>query len=55
MTQKTILSSNGVHRLHHTFFVPKGDIKASLLIVHGMSEHSGRYEDFASFLADNGT
>ncbi|MDO4440813.1 MAG: alpha/beta fold hydrolase [Moraxella sp.] len=54
MTKKTILSSNGIHRLHHTFFVPKGDIKASLLIVHGMSEHSGRYADFANFLADNG-
>ncbi|TWV84881.1 alpha/beta fold hydrolase [Moraxella sp. VT-16-12] len=53
MTQ-IILSSNQVHRLHHTFFVPKGDIKATLLIVHGMSEHSGRYADFAKFLADNG-
>lgn len=53
MTQ-TILSSNGIHRLHHTFFVPKIDIKASLLIVHGMSEHSGRYDKFAKFLADNG-
>ncbi|MDO4897366.1 MAG: alpha/beta fold hydrolase [Moraxella sp.] len=54
MTQKTILSSNGIHRLHHTFFIPKGKIKASLLIVHGMSEHGGRYADFAKFLADNG-
>ncbi|MFA9485792.1 MULTISPECIES: alpha/beta fold hydrolase [unclassified Moraxella] len=53
MTQ-TILSSNGIHRLHHTFFMPKGDIKASLLIVHGMSEHSGRYADFARFLANHG-
>lgn len=51
---QTILSSNQIHRLHHTFFIPKGDIKASLLIVHGMSEHSGRYTDFANFLADNG-
>ena len=54
MTQSIILSSNQIHRLHHTFFVPKGDIKASLLIVHGMSEHSGRYANFAKFLADNG-
>lgn len=54
MTKKTILSSNQIHRLHHAFFVPKGDIKASLLIVHGMSEHSGRYAEFAQFLADNG-
>ncbi|UXZ04365.1 lysophospholipase [Moraxella nasicaprae] len=54
MTSKTILSSNGIHRLHHTFFVPTGEIKASLLIVHGMSEHGGRYAKFAKFLADNG-
>lgn len=53
MTQ-TLLSANQTHPLHHTFFVPKGDIKTSLLIVHGMSEHSGRYADFAQFLADNG-
>ncbi|MDO4895681.1 alpha/beta fold hydrolase [Moraxella sp.] len=54
MTYKPILSSNGIHRLHHTFFIPKGEIKASLLIVHGMSEHGGRYAKFAKFLADNG-
>lgn len=54
MTTKTILSSNGIHRLHHAFFIPQGKIKASLLIVHGMSEHGGRYADFAQFLADNG-
>lgn len=53
MTQ-TILSSNGIHRLHHRFFVPQGEIKATLLIVHGMSEHGGRYANFAQFLADNG-
>lgn len=49
-----ILSSNGVHKLHHTFFVPTGDIVATLLIVHGMTEHSGRYANFAKILADNG-
>ncbi|OOR88106.1 lysophospholipase [Moraxella caviae] len=53
MTQP-ILSSNGVHRLHHTFYTPKDSVKATLLIVHGMCEHSGRYEKFAKFLADNG-
>lgn len=49
-----IMSSNQTHRLHHTFFVPKGKIVATLLIVHGMCEHGGRYADFAKFLADNG-
>lgn len=50
-----ITSSDNTHYLHHTFFEPKnGDVKATLLIVHGMAEHSGRYADFAQFLADNG-
>lgn len=49
-----ILSSDKKHNLHHTFFTPKTDVKATLLIVHGMAEHSGRYADFAQFLADNG-
>lgn len=53
MTQ-VILSSNHIHHLHHTFFIPTGEIRATLLIVHGMSEHGGRYTDFAQFLADNG-
>lgn len=34
--------------------MPQGEIKATLLIVHGMSKHGGRYADFARFLADNG-
>jgi alpha-beta hydrolase superfamily lysophospholipase len=54
-TANSITSSDQTHYLHHTFFEPDNtDIKATLLIVHGMSEHSGRYADFAQFLADNG-
>lgn len=52
-----ILSSDNIHYLHHDFFEPSHEntaVKATLLIVHGMAEHSGRYADFAQFLADNG-
>ncbi|WP_230656168.1 alpha/beta fold hydrolase [Psychrobacter sp. I-STPA10] len=49
-----ILSSDKKHNLHHTFFTPKTDAKATLLIAHGMTEHSRRYTTFAQFLADNG-
>lgn len=52
-----ILSSDNIHYLHHDFFEPSNKdtiIKATLLIVHGMAEHSGRYADFAQFLADQG-
>lgn len=56
-TTKRITSSDTSHYLHHTFFAPTAsatEIKATLLVVHGMSEHSGRYAAFAQFLADNG-
>ena len=52
-----ITSSDNTHYLHHTFFEPIDSdtaITATLLIVHGMAEHSGRYAEFAQFLADNG-
>lgn len=55
-----ITSSDHTHYLHHRFFEPTeasskpNSVKATLLIVHGMSEHSGRYSDFAQFLADHG-
>ena len=52
-----ITSSDNTHYLHHTFFEPSDSdttITATLLIVHGMAEHSGRYADFAQFLADHG-
>ena len=37
-------------------YVPPEDIEpiAALLLVHGMVEHSGRYTDFAEFLAQHG-
>ena len=54
-TSEQIISSDKIHYLHHSFFEPKDDnVKATLLIVHGMAEHSARYADFAQFLADNG-
>jgi len=52
-----ILSSDNIHYLHHKFFEPSEKdtaVKATLLIVHGMAEHSGRYAEFAQFLADHG-
>lgn len=52
----TLLSSDQIHTLHHSFYEPneKSDLKATLLIVHGMAEHSGRYDAFAQFMANQG-
>ncbi|GHU39911.1 alpha/beta hydrolase [Spirochaetia bacterium] len=35
-------------------WAPKGTPKAILQISHGMSEHSGRYDEFATILVENG-
>ncbi len=41
--------------IHHTLYEPDGTaIKAAVLLLHGMQEHSGRYEDFANYLTGHG-
>jgi len=40
-------------QLFYTLFSPE-TVKATLLIVHGMQEHSGRYAEIAKYFADHG-
>lgn len=42
--------------IHGFYYAPvvKATAKAVIQIVHGMAEHKERYEEFASFLAENG-
>ncbi|MGL5233920.1 MAG: alpha/beta fold hydrolase [Empedobacter falsenii] len=40
--------------IYYKVILPENEIKATLLIVHGMQEHSGRYENFAKYLTDKG-
>lgn len=43
------------HVIFHTIFQPtEKPVIATVLILHGMQEHSGRYAEFARFLAENG-
>ncbi|WP_226388905.1 alpha/beta fold hydrolase [Penaeicola halotolerans] len=40
---------------HYQILLPSnGTVKATLLILHGMKEHSGRYVEFASYLSNQG-
>lgn len=50
------LTNSGTEQaIFHTIFQPEeGPVKATILILHGMQEHSGRYTEFAQFLATNG-
>ena len=50
----TIDSRDGIHKLYSVKYLPDGEPKAIVQIVHGMSEHMGRYEEFAAFLTERG-
>ena len=47
-------SVDGVHQLHTLLWIPEGEVKAVLQIVHGMSEHIERYDEFGRYLAGRG-
>jgi alpha-beta hydrolase superfamily lysophospholipase len=51
-----IIDLNGSkHDIFKTLYFPtEKEAKATILILHGMQEHSGRYDDFARFLAAKG-
>ncbi|SKB51652.1 Lysophospholipase, alpha-beta hydrolase superfamily [Parapedobacter luteus] len=41
--------------IHYTVYQPEGTaVKAAILLLHGMQEHSGRYERFANYLKKQG-
>ncbi|AZA84127.1 alpha/beta hydrolase [Chryseobacterium lactis] len=53
------LQSNSIeniitHEIYYTVFQPEMPIKASIIILHGLQEHSGRYTGFARHLASQG-
>ena len=55
MKQEFYLPSlDGEHRLHCIRWVPEGQPRAVLQLVHGMAEHIGRYDEFGRFLASQG-
>ena len=47
-------SSDGKTTVHAEEWLPEGMPKAVLQIAHGVAEYIGRYNDFATFLAENG-
>ena len=47
-------SSTGKNRIHARKCLPDGAPRAVIQIEHGIAEHINRYDDFASFLAENG-
>ena len=55
MKQACYLSStDGVRQLHCLRWIPEGEPRAVVQIVHGMCEHIERYDEFARYLAERG-
>ena len=52
----TYPSSDGVHQVYACWWLPEGCTppRGVVQLVHGISEHMGRYDPFARFLADRG-
>ena len=46
--------ARGSSRLYHQAWLPDGEIRAAVLLVHGLGEHSARYEHVAAQLTDCG-
>ena len=47
-------SRDGINKVYAMYWIPDGTITGILQIIHGMSEHIGRYDDFASYMAGRG-
>ncbi|MHB8090354.1 MAG: alpha/beta hydrolase [Syntrophales bacterium] len=41
--QESSFKDSGNRQIHYQSWLPEGEIKAVLLVVHGLAEHSGRY------------
>lgn len=50
----SVRSCNGTHDLNGVLYIPDGKIKAIFQIVHGMTEHIGRYDRIMRDMAEQG-
>lgn len=47
-------SADGESKIHARKWIPEGEIKGVLQLVHGMVEYIERYDEFATFMAERG-
>jgi acylglycerol lipase len=52
-TEGTIAGLKGL-QLHYEAWLPDGNIKAVIIVVHGLAEHIGRYQNVVNFLVPRG-
>lgn len=54
IVEKSVLSTDNKHLLHGKVYIPDGEVKGYYHIVHGMTEHIGRYDRFMRDMAEKG-
>lgn len=54
LSESRFPSSDGKSQIYFREYLPAGEAKAIVQIVHGIAEHIVRYDPFARFLAENG-
>lgn len=54
VTDFSVKSSDNIHTLKGKVYLPEGKPKGHFQIVHGMTEHIKRYDDFMQKMASNG-
>ena len=47
-------STDGIHQLKGKMYIPDGEPKGVFHVVHGMTEHIGRYDTFLKEMAESG-
>ena len=47
-------STDGIHQLKGKMYIPDGETKGVFHVVHGMTEHIGRYDTFLKEMAESG-
>ncbi len=52
--EMTVKSTDNIHTLVGRIYIPEGEAKGLLHIVHGMTEHIERYDNIMSYAAENG-
>ncbi len=50
----SVLSSDGIHELAGRVYLPDGDARGTLQVVHGMAEHIARYDAFMKAMCEDG-
>ena len=52
--ERSVPSVDGIHSLYTVMYVPAGEVRGLVQLVHGMSEHIERYAPLMQTLAENG-